>query len=174
MITQKIELDSMMRKLVQEQKPYQVALVSKALNFLVPFNSPHKFKVIRIDQSKVVTEIPYKKINLNHVKGIHACAIATLGEICAGLSIIRDFGFSKYRFILAELKVDYLYQGKTALTGVVEMPNSLKESVQEELYSSGISKITLMTLITDQNNNEVAKVYSTWQLKDWKKVNLKV
>ena len=69
------------------------------LNFLlarlIPFNKPHSIKVIKISKSEIQTNIPYKKKNLNHIKGIHACGLATAAEFASGLLLLYNLGFKE-------------------------------------------------------------------------------
>ncbi|MCK5104546.1 MAG: DUF4442 domain-containing protein, partial [Cyclobacteriaceae bacterium] len=55
-------------------------ILNIGLNRMVPFNKPHGFKVVEIGDYHLKTMVPYKKSNFNHIKGIHACALATLSE----------------------------------------------------------------------------------------------
>lgn len=87
------------------------------LNFLlgrlIPFNRPHGIKVIKINKSSIQTRIPYKRKNQNHIKGIHACGLATAAEFASGLLLLYNFGFKKYRLIMKSIRADYSFQAKT-------------------------------------------------------------
>ena len=52
-------------------------LLNQGLSYMIPFNKPHGFKIVKISEEKIRTKLPYKRKNLNHIKGIHACAMAT-------------------------------------------------------------------------------------------------
>ena len=54
------------------------------LHYVIPFNKPHGIKLIEISDDFVKTKIPYKRKNLNHIKGIHACGMATAAEFASG------------------------------------------------------------------------------------------
>ena len=62
------------------------------LHRVIPFNKPHNLKVVHIDSNKVVVNIPYKKSNLNHIKGLHACVQATAAEYASGLLLLSRLG----------------------------------------------------------------------------------
>jgi hypothetical protein len=54
------------------------------LNFvllrMVPFNNPHKLKIQTIADDGITMFAANTKNNRNHIKGIHACLLATLCE----------------------------------------------------------------------------------------------
>ncbi|MCC7503423.1 MAG: DUF4442 domain-containing protein, partial [Flavobacteriales bacterium] len=54
------------------------------LPWMIPFNRPHGFKVVPLPEGGISVYIPYWRINRNHIKGIHACAMATAAEMCSG------------------------------------------------------------------------------------------
>ena len=47
---------------------------------MIPFNAPHGFEIAEITDWEVKTVLPYIRKNLNHINGIHACALATVSE----------------------------------------------------------------------------------------------
>src|SRR5665648_310215 len=101
-------------------KPTKLNLITldKLLRFGIPFNAPHGFKIKELTKENVIISLPNRKLNHNHIGGIHACAMATVGEYCAGMSLLTSFGISKYRLILSELNVKYTYQGRVNLEGI--------------------------------------------------------
>lgn len=144
------------------------------LNLIVPFNRPHGIRVSAITRSKVTAYLPYKRRNFNHLKGIHACALCTLGEFPAGILLISKFSFKDYRLILADLNAEYHQQARTDLTAVACWPEGLiSKEIQNILDNEEHYSLPLKTKITDKEEIEVATITTTWQLKAWEKVNLK-
>jgi hypothetical protein len=117
--------------------------------------------------------IPYKRKKLNHLGGIHACGLATLGEFSAGISIIRRFPFSQYRLILKDLQCEFTYQGKTDLLGEAEFEQEQIDQVLKQLETEEKVDVPMVTKITDKNQNAVAVIKTTWQIKDWSRVKTK-
>lgn len=160
-------------KLIATASPASLIALDKVLTLGIPFNAPHGFKLKKMDEDSVVIELPNRKLNHNHIGGIHACAIATLGEFCAGMSLLKSFGISKYRLILSDLNVKYTYQGRATLEGVCSTHQINKEQIREALDKDGIFSQTLQTIIRDKNGNDVAIATTTWQLKNWNIVKTK-
>lgn len=160
-------------KLINNPTSTNLMALNKVLALGIPFNAPHGFKIREISDDNVLITLPNRKLNHNHLGGIHACAMATVGEYCAGMSLLKSFGISKYRLILAELHVKYTYQGRSDLEGVCSPRQIDRDAVSKVLETEGKYLQKLETLIRDKNGKEVAVVTTTWQLKSWDQVKTK-
>lgn len=160
-------------KLLANPTPMNILALDKVLRIGIPFNAPHGFKIKTLNKDAVIISLPNRKLNHNHIGGIHACAMATVGEYCAGMSLLTSFGISKYRLILSELNVKYTYQGRVDLEGICS-PNQIDvEKVRQGLEAEGKYSQPLKTIIRDLNGKEVAEVMTVWQLKNWEQVKTK-
>lgn len=142
---------------------------------MVPFNGPHKFKVDAIGGHEVKISLPYRKKNLNHLKGIHACALATLAEVSTGFLLISILNPKKYRLILQRLEMDYHYQAKSAVHAHYEIDEEwLNKEVITQLKSDGLAILSPNIMIYDSGGNHVATGTPQWQIKSWEQVKTKV
>ena len=91
-------------------------LLNVGLLRMIPFNKPHGFRIMEIGDYDIKLLLPYKRKNLNHIRGLHACALATISEYTTGLLLISKLGFDRYRIIMQRLEMDYHYQGKMDAT----------------------------------------------------------
>ncbi len=149
------------------------------LNFLmariIPFNRPHKFSILSISEELIRTSAPYRKSNHNHIRGIHACAIATIAEFSAGFLLLTKLDPAKYRLIMAKLDADYSYQAKEDIIAEAELSTArLQEEVITPLEGQDSTTIIMTTVVWDMSGNEVAVVKTTWQVKRWDKVRTHV
>jgi hypothetical protein len=160
-------------KLLAHPTPLNLMALDKLLRLGIPFNAPHGFKIKSLNNDAVIISIPNHKLNHNHLGGIHACAMATVGEYCAGMSLLSSFGINKYRLILCELSVKYTYQGRKELEGICYTDQINVNELKEELEKEGKYLQSLSTIIREINGKEVAQVKTTWQLKEWDKVKTK-
>lgn len=149
------------------------------LNFLlsnmIPFNKPHGFRVLSINSEVIEVLLPYRRRNFNHIRGIHACALATVSEFATGLLLITRLDAKKYRLIMQRLEMDYHYQGKMDAKAVFTVSDQwLEENIISPLKSQESVVITCEVKIHDINGNHLTtgKVY--WQVKDWQRVRTKV
>lgn len=160
-------------KLLENPNRVNLIALDKLLRVGIPFNAPHGFKIKTLSPDAVIISLPNRKLNHNHIGGIHACAMATVGEYCAGMSLLSSFGISKYRLILSELNVKYTYQGRVELEGICSPHQIDVEKVKTGLETEGKYLQELKTIIRDLNGKEVAEVSTTWQLKNWEQVKTK-
>ncbi|TYO95824.1 acyl-coenzyme A thioesterase PaaI-like protein [Geothermobacter ehrlichii] len=150
---------------------FRLWLLNLLLGRLIPFNRPHGIRVLAIDQDQVQTAAPYRRRNHNHLRGIHACCIATVAEFSSGLLFLSRLNPSRYRLIMAKLEIDYRYQAKGAIVATSRLSDAeLKERVLKPLATSDRVLTTLATEVHDQQGNLVAVAQVTWQIKPWDKV----
>ncbi len=148
------------------------------LNFVlqrgIPFNRPHGIKLVELSADKVAARIPYKRKNLNHIKGIHACGLATVAEFCSGMALMNKLGSKKYRLIMSTLRMEYHYQAKTAATAAYNMSDEkMRELVLEPLCSNDSVEIECEVPVHDEAGNHLCTAFIKWQIKSWDKVRTK-
>jgi acyl-coenzyme A thioesterase PaaI-like protein len=160
-------------KLIEKAKTssFYLWLLNWSLDRMIPFNRPHGFRVIEIGDYHLRTRLPYKTKNLNHLKGLHACALATITEITGGFIFVTRLDPKKYRIILKKLEVDYLYQGKTDGFGEFRITEAwMNEHVIVPLQSAESVEVVSEVNISDSLGNQLTSGRATWQIKDWTKV----
>lgn len=151
------------------------ALLNWLLGRMIPFNKPHQFEITEIGTDSLKVLLPYKKKNMNHIRGIHACAMATVTEFTSGLMLISKLDAKKFRLIMQRLEMDYHYQGKKDAYATYSLSDGwLDEHVYTPLKTADSVVVTCEVRIHDSDNNHLTtgKVY--WQIKDWQKVRTKV
>lgn len=150
---------------------FSLWLLNRLLGFVVPFNRPHGFAIVRIEENLIVTRAPYRRINHNHIRGIHACAIATIAEFSSGLALLSKLDPAKYRLIMARIEIDYLFQARQEIQAktLLDVP-LLVQQVIKPLQETEAVNFTQVTEVTDQQGHAVARALITWQIKPWAKV----
>ncbi len=141
---------------------------------MIPFNKPHRFKIVEINENSVTTKLPFRRNNLNHIKGLHACAFATISEFTTGVLLLTKLNPKKYRIILKSLTVDYHYQGKMhAFANFETDDNWLKSNVIEPLAENESTVVECKVSVDDEAGNHLTSASVHWQIKDWTKVKTK-
>lgn len=163
-------IDKLLRN--SDSKTTLLAL-EKIFNTGIPFNIPHKFKFVELSHQKTLLKLPFILKNKNHLGGLHACAVATLGEYPAGLSLIKKFGASRYRLIMKRLQAEYFKQATTGVYGEVIIDHQELDQVGQKLKTDDSAEIIMTTNILNEDEEVIAVVQTTWQLKNWKKVSFK-
>lgn len=146
-------------------------VLNRMMRLLIPFNGPHGVKILEMGFNRVRTTAPYQRKNYNHVRGVHACAIATIGEFSAGLLLISQLDPTRYRLIMSSLQVDYLYQAKQDIIAETKLDEAeLENDILNPLEEKSTTYKTLDTLVTNGNGRKIAKITTRWQIKAWDKV----
>jgi len=160
------------------QKAKNSAFYRKVLNWslnrMIPFNKPHGFKIVELDDYRLKTLIPYQRKNFNHIRGLHACALATISEFTTGFLLVNRLDGKKYRLIMQRLEMDYHYQGKMDAYAEFSISEEwLSEHVYEPLKNQDAVVVTCEVKIHDAKNNHLTTGKVFWQIKDWQKVRTK-
>ena len=150
-------------------------ILNAALLRIVPFNKPHNLKVTHVGDDEITITAYNIKNNRNHIKGIHACLLATLCEYASGLSLLSNLNASEYRIILKNINMTYHYQAKTDVHVDFKL-------TKEEVFKNFIEPLkTTEALfhefkveVYDTQKNHICTGLINWQIKAWKNVKMKV
>lgn len=150
----------------------------KLLNFglarMIPFNKPHGFKITELNDWSVKVSIPYKKANFNHIKGIHACALATASEYSTGLVLLNRLNPKVYRIIMQKMEMNYHYQAKMDTIVSFEINQEwLDKEVINPLETNESVVINCEVVSHDVQGNHLTTGNIFWQVKPWDKVKTK-
>ena len=149
------------------------------LNFLlgrgIPFNRSHRFKLVEINDNLVRTVVPYRRSNHNHIRGIHACALATAAEFSAGFLLMQNFIPAHYRLIMSSINVEYKYQAKMRVISESCLSREQIESdILKPLETASSIDIEIRSDLVDDSGNLVAVAHTVWQIKKWNEVRTKM
>ncbi len=154
-----------------ETSPLKRKFLQWALSYSIPFNRPHKFKILEVYKNGIHVQLPYLRVNKNHLNGIHACALATLCEFVSGLSLMRALRRDDLRLIMKDLKMTYHYQAKKTVSAAAQIASTeIDQKIISPLQLSD-SVLYLMTIeVYDTEKNHICTAEVNWQLKKWNKV----
>ena len=144
------------------------------LSYMIPFNRPHGIKIKTLTDDKVTTIIPWRRINHNHIRGIHACGMATCAEFASGFLLLTKLEAKKYRLIMESIEMKFHYQAKSTITSEFEISDAtVEEKVKNPLKTEDAVFYRAEIKLYDEERNHVATGYTNWQIKDWEKVRTK-
>ena len=149
-------------------------VLNQSLYRTVPFNRPHKFQVVELGDNHLRAMIPYRKSNFNHIRGLHACALATISEFTTGFLLLSRLDVKKYRLIMQRIEMDYHYQGK--MDSFAEFRTSdewFQQQIILPLQSQEAVVVPCEIKIHDAKGNHITTGRVFWQIKDWAKVKTK-
>jgi len=163
-------------KILQKAKhsSFYLMVLNWSLNRMIPFNKPHGFKVVEIGDYSLKTLMPYRKSNFNHIRGLHACGLATISEFTTGFLLLSSLDMKKYRIIMQRMEMNYHYQGKIDATAEFVISKEwLEEHVIKPLQTQETVVVPCEVKIHDIKGNHLTTGTIFWQFKDWAKVKTK-
>lgn len=152
---------------------FKRALLDRLLWRYIPFNKKHRLKIAELKPGFAKVVLPYTTNNLNHLKGLHACALATLAEYTSGLAILGICG-SDFRIIMRSMNVVYEKQGRSDAFAVFRISATELEQKSSDAKKTGDPIwINAEVPVMDVNGEKLCVAHVEWQLKQWDKVKSK-
>jgi len=149
-------------------------LLNYGLARMIPFNKPHGIRIQTIGENEVTTFLPYKRSNFNHIKGMHACALATVSEFTTGLVLLNSLDADVFRIIMQRMEMDYHYQGKMDVTANFKVTEAwLQDNIISPLEDNESVVVCCEIKTQDIKGNHISTGNVYWQIKNWKKVKTK-
>lgn len=153
---------------------FYLMVLNWSMNRMVPFNKPHGFRILEIADYRLKTLMPYRRSNFNHIRGLHACGLATISEFTTGFLLLSSLDMKKYRIIMQRLEMNYHYQGKMDATAEFIISKEwLDEKVINPLKTQEAVVVPCEVKIHDIKGNHLTTGTVYWQFKDWANVKTK-
>lgn len=149
---------------------FWLEILNYGLWFKIPFNKPHLLRITSLGRNSITVKVPYKRKNLNHLRGIHACALATASEYACGFLLISRLNAEKYRLIMRSMQVDYIKQGKSDVYVNFNIDENRILEIKEKLGREPQCLEILEVEVRDAKQNLISIAKLEWQLKEWRKV----
>lgn len=150
-------------------------LLNAALRWRIPFNGPHGLRAEPRAEGGIRVRVPYWRINRNHIRGIHACALATAAEFCSGLALLEVLDARRYRLIMKSLHMDYHYQAKRDAVAVYVPDRQTLDACTRSLADGASAMLhEAVVELHDAGGAHLATGRITWQIKAWEQVRTKV
>ncbi len=147
-----------------------ILTIEKLFKIGIPFNKPHGISFKKLSSFESVMTMKNKRGNHNHLGGIHACAIATVGEFSAGILLCKNFEMNSFRVIMKEISVTYSSQARKDIISTATIDASVVEDLKKRIVLDAQADVDLVSEIKDITGKNIALVKTSWQLKSWKEV----
>lgn len=156
-----------------KKSSFYLWLLNRLLWFIIPFNKPHRFKIIYVGEEEIHVKMPYRRKNFNHLRGLHACGLAALCEYSCGLMLMSVLK-NDYRIIMKDLQMAYHYQGKAHTFVRFNMnKQSLLNEINTRLQHAEAVFKEFQVEAFDIHQNKICTAQINWQIKNWSKVKTK-
>lgn len=132
-------------------------LWSKAFGRIVPMVGTANIRYLAVDQHHVVVRIENQRNMQNHIKGVHAAAMALLAETATGF--LTGLHVPDNRILLIKsLHVDYLKVAQGGLTATASLsPEQQKFIVEQEK-----GELLIPVTVIDDAGNEPIQCQMLW------------
>jgi acyl-coenzyme A thioesterase PaaI-like protein len=135
----------------------RVPLMSFLLGKVVPFVGTASLRFDEVSHRRVVVRIRNRRKVQNHIKGVHAAAMALLAETATGFCVGMNLPDDKLPLIKS-LKVDYLKRAQGDLTAVAE----LRPEQIHLITTQDKGEVTVPVTITDQSGAAPIQCDMVW------------
>ena len=131
-------------------------LFSKIVGKLIPYTGSISPLVMTIESGRAVVKLKDHRKIRNHLKSIHAIALANLGEFTTGLSLMSQLD-ENASAILVNIETTYLKKARGTLTAEANspMPNLTERD----------TKHPIRAVIKNEQGDVVCEVCATWQVR---------
>ncbi len=117
--------------------------------------------VVRVDEAeggRARLHLPYDRSNDNYVGTVHAAALFSLGETCAGVAAGTAFDLRRVRMLARQASIEYLKPVTTDIVGTAEIPPEIIASAGEKIEREGRATLPIHVTMTAAGSQLVARM----------------
>lgn len=138
----------------------------------IPFNRPHGIWLESVEENEVCFKLPYKKANLNHIKTLHACALATLAEYTSGFMLFVKLG-KGFRLVMKSIQVEYHLRGTSSAFATYKLNDlDIETHIKSKLAKMDAVEFESVVDVKNEKSEILCTAKIKWQIKAWEKVKM--
>ncbi len=125
------------------------------IRLLVPYSGSIRPYVHNLEPGRATVSIRERRRLRNHLRSVHAIALANLGELASGLAMSLALP-DDTRGIPIRIEIDYRKKARGTITaaGRAAPPPAIPEDIEDPAFAT----------LTDESGEVVAEVRVTWRL----------
>jgi acyl-coenzyme A thioesterase PaaI-like protein len=133
---------------------------SRLLGFFIPYTGRLGARIEELSPGRAVVSVRECRQLRNHLRSMHAMALANLGELASGLALHTAIPLEA-QAILTSFSITYLKKARGHLVA---------QSACEPIQSAETREVELMVSIRNEAKEEVAQVHAWWRVGARRKV----
>jgi uncharacterized protein (TIGR00369 family) len=138
-------------------KAIRTPLRSFLLGRLVPFVGTAKLSIEEVSPERVVIRIRNRRRVRNHIKGVHAAAMALLAETATGFAVAMHVPDDKIP-VIKSLHIDYVRRAEGDLRAIAELP----AGEAQRIVSEEKGEIHVPVSVTDESGQSPIECDAVW------------
>lgn len=156
-MTQSNRLSKLVNATSKFPQGIRTTLWSKAFGRIVPMVGTANIRYLEVDHHHVVVRIENQRNMQNHIKGVHAAAMALLAETATGF--LTGLHVPDHRILLIKsLHVDYLKVAQGGLTATASLSPEQQQFIAEQEKGELLIPVTVI----DDAGNEPIQCQMLW------------
>ena len=150
-------LSRVVAKVARFPPPLRSLLITKMFTSQVKFAGTGGVEFLELEEGRAVLAIRNRRKVQNHIRGIHAAAMALLAETATGAVLGMTLPDSRIP-LLKTLHVDYVRRAKGALRAEATLTPEMRQRVLNEPKGD----VAVPIKVTDEDGEEPIKCQMVW------------
>lgn len=127
----------------------------RLLRWMVPYSGSVRPRVLELEPGRAVVAIRERRRLRNHLRSVHAIALANVAELASGLAMTAALPPAT-RGIPIRLEIDYVKKarGRVTAEGRASPPTTVTAEIEDQATAE----------LTDEAGDVVARMVVTWRL----------
>jgi len=143
----------------------QEAVLRSLVEQKIPFLQKVPMRVVDLAPGRARVRCPRDPSNDNYIGTLHAGAIFTLGETCAGLAVGTPFDLDRVRMVARRATIEYRKSVTAELTGEATVPPGTLVEAREALDRHGRAVLAVHVAIRDPAGEMAAEMTVEYHLR---------
>ncbi len=141
-------------KLPEFLRPSALSLVMRRI---VPYVGTSKVVIEEMTEERVVASLKNRRRVQNHIKGIHATAMALLAETATGFIVVMNLPAGKLP-LMKSMKIDYKKRAK----GDMKVIATLTDEQREMMRQQDKGEVSVPVEVTDESGQQPIQCEMIW------------
>lgn len=138
-------------------RPIRRRLVSLIMGRMVPYVGTSNLVIEEMTEETVVTFIPNRKKTQNHIRNVHAAAMALLAETCTGFVVAMNLPDNRVPLIKS-----FTVHFKKRTQGDMRAVATLTEEQRQRIKTEERGNLPVEVHVTDESGDEPIQCEMIW------------